>query len=113
MADRYGDDLRRWLRSAERLRERAISRGVFLAKTLLSRSNASLLRATRADHFLVGCDLPRLEVVVLVNCRDRVGERQARRLKYCTARSCFSALARVGNVPRLRRLPVLGSSLRE
>ena len=36
-----------------------------------------------------------------------------RRLKNCTARSCFSAAARVGNVPRLRRRPVLGSRLRE
>src|SRR5438105_10068515 len=32
---------------------------------------------------------------------------QPRRLKYCTARSCFSAAARVLKVPRLRRLPVL------
>src|SRR6266852_1336519 len=30
------------------------------------------------------------------------------RLKYWTARSCFSAAARFLNVPRLRRLPVLG-----
>jgi len=36
-----------------------------------------------------------------------------RRLKNCTARSCFSAAARLGNVPRLRRLPVLGFFLRE
>src|SRR5689334_2225255 len=39
--------------------------------------------------------------------------RQPWRLKYCTARSCFSALARVVNVPRFRRRPVLGSTLRE
>src|SRR5262249_34574870 len=31
------------------------------------------------------------------------------RLKYWTARSCFSAAARVLKVPRFRRLPVLGS----
>src|SRR5712671_6264203 len=30
------------------------------------------------------------------------------RLKYCTARSCRSAAARVPNVPRLRRFPVRG-----
>jgi hypothetical protein len=36
-----------------------------------------------------------------------------RRLKYWTARSCFSAAARVLKVPRLRRLPVLGSFFRE
>ena len=36
-----------------------------------------------------------------------------RRLKNCTARSCFSAAARVENVPRLRRLPLFGSRLRE
>src|SRR5437660_820561 len=35
------------------------------------------------------------------------------RLKNCTARSCFSAAAREWNVPRLRRLPVFGSILRE
>jgi len=50
MADRYGDDLRRTLRSAERLSERAISPGVLLAKTLLSKSSALLLRVTVADH---------------------------------------------------------------
>src|SRR6185295_19703975 len=48
--DRYGDDLRRTLRSAERLSERAISPGVLLAKTLLSKSSALLLRVTVADH---------------------------------------------------------------
>ena len=36
-----------------------------------------------------------------------------RRLKYCTARSCCSAAARVLNVPRLCRLPVFGFGLRE
>lgn len=35
------------------------------------------------------------------------------RLKYCTSRSCFSALARVEKVPRFLRLPVVGSGLRE
>src|SRR5258706_5344550 len=35
------------------------------------------------------------------------------RLKYCTARSCFSASARVPNVPRFFRLPVFESFLRE
>ena len=35
------------------------------------------------------------------------------RLKYCTARSCFSAAARDLKVPRLRRRPVFGLSLRE
>src|SRR5450432_2870514 len=43
-----------------------------------------------------------------------VGGRRAQcRLKYCTSRSCFSAAARDLKVPRLRRLPVLGSVLRE
>ena len=36
-----------------------------------------------------------------------------RRLKYCTARSCFSAAARESNVPKLRRLPVRGLRLRD
>jgi hypothetical protein len=35
------------------------------------------------------------------------------RLKYCTARSCFSAAARVLKMPRFRRVPVLGFFLRE
>jgi hypothetical protein len=35
------------------------------------------------------------------------------RLKYWMARSCFSAAARVSNVPRFLRLPVLASTLRE
>ena len=34
-------------------------------------------------------------------------------LKYCTARSCFSAAALDENVPRLRRLPVFASVVRE
>ncbi|MER8426366.1 hypothetical protein NKI50_08525 [Mesorhizobium sp. M0563] len=34
-------------------------------------------------------------------------------LKYCTSRSCFSAASRLSNVPRLRRLPVFSSFLRE
>src|SRR6185369_2304077 len=38
---------------------------------------------------------------------------QAWRLKYSTSRSCFSAAARVLNVPRFRRLPVAGLILRE
>src|SRR6267378_1993278 len=35
------------------------------------------------------------------------------RLKYCTARSCFSASARVAKVPRFRRRPLRGSFFRE
>src|SRR6185436_9349399 len=41
------------------------------------------------------------------------GHGQPRRLKNCTARSCFSAAARVLNVPRLRRRPVFGLSFLE
>ena len=35
------------------------------------------------------------------------------RLKYWTARSCFSAASLVSNVPRFLRLPVFASALRE
>jgi hypothetical protein len=35
------------------------------------------------------------------------------RLKYWMSRSCFSAAARLANVPRLRRLPVAGFLSRE
>ena len=82
--------MRRRLRSAERLRDRAISRGVFLAKTLPSKSSALLLLVTPADHLLDWRGLRRFEVVALVICKGLVGS-QARRLKYCTALSCFSA----------------------
>jgi hypothetical protein len=44
-------------------------------------------------------------------CRGMVP--QCCRLKNCTARSCFSAAARVAKVPRLRRRPVRGSTFRE
>ncbi len=39
--------------------------------------------------------------------------RYPERLKYCTARSCFSASARVAKVPRFRRVPVRGFFFRE
>ncbi len=35
------------------------------------------------------------------------------RLKYCTARSCFSAAAREANVPKFFLFPVFASFLRE
>ena len=38
---------------------------------------------------------------------------QPRRLKNCTARSCFSAAPRVRKVPKFLRLPVVGSFFRE
>src|SRR6202045_891628 len=53
-------------------------------------------------------------------CRDGFSRRHAvdiqcacACLKYWMARSCCSASARVRNVPRFRRLPVLGSTFRE
>ena len=49
--------------------------------------------------------------VFLVKSESRTHQRA--RLKNWTARSCFSAAARVANVPRLRRLPVFGFFLRE
>src|SRR6185503_19223292 len=45
--------------------------------------------------------------------RDSPEDRRQPCLKYCTARSCFSAAARDLNVPRLLRLPVFGFFLRE
>jgi hypothetical protein len=39
--------------------------------------------------------------------------RAQRRLKYWISRSCFFAPSSVGKVPRLRRLPVFGFTLRE
>ena len=45
-------------------------------------------------------------------CAEQIPD-QPLRLKYWTARSCFSAAARVSNVPRFLRFPVFGSTLRE
>src|SRR5438309_2238717 len=52
IAERYGLDLRRLLRSAERLRLNAIARGLRFLKTLASRSSALLSRVTREDQRL-------------------------------------------------------------
>ena len=49
IAERYGLDLRRWLRSAERFSDLAIAVGLWV-KTLSCRVIASLLSVTRADH---------------------------------------------------------------
>ena len=72
-----------------------------MAKTLPSKSSALLLLVTPADHRLDWRGLRRFEVVALVICKGLVGS-QARRLKCCTALSCFSAF---------RRLPLYGSIL--
>jgi hypothetical protein len=53
MAERNGSALRRRLRSAERLSERAIARGSFKEKTPLSRSRALLVSVTCCDQRLV------------------------------------------------------------
>src|SRR6476620_740172 len=53
MAERNGSALRRPLRSAERLSDRAIARGSFKENTPLSRSRASLVSVPRSDQRLV------------------------------------------------------------
>jgi hypothetical protein len=53
MAERNGSALRRRLRSAERLSERAIAPGSFKEKTPLSRSRALLVSVTCCDQRLV------------------------------------------------------------
>ena len=53
MAERNGSALRRRLRSAERLSERAIAPGSFKEKTPLSRSRASLVSVACCDQRLV------------------------------------------------------------
>jgi len=50
IAERNGALLRRLLRSAERLSERAMARGLRLVKAPRSRSSALLVRMTRADQ---------------------------------------------------------------
>lgn len=50
IADRNGSLLRRWLRSADRLRDRAMLLGSFRVKTPGSRSSALLRSVTRPDQ---------------------------------------------------------------
>jgi len=52
IAERYGSDLRRWLRSAERLSDAATPRGVRCVNTPGSRSSALLVSITRCDQYL-------------------------------------------------------------
>ena len=54
MAERYGSDLRRWLRSAERFSDAAIFLGSFMAKTFCWRSSASLCLVTSLDQRVPG-----------------------------------------------------------
>src|SRR6266568_6533849 len=51
MAERNGSALRRRLRSAERLSDAAMARGLRSLNTPSSRSRASLVSFTRRDHF--------------------------------------------------------------
>src|SRR6266446_1964036 len=106
MADWKAVLLRRVLASADRLSEAAIRRALLDLKMFDSKSSALLVRATSADQrFFVDLRLR----FVAVTFRPP----QPWCLKYCTARSCFSAPMRVPNVPRFRRFPVRGSALRE
>src|SRR5437763_10914750 len=66
MAERNGALLRRSLRSAERLSERATARGLRLVNTPRSRSSASLVRMTRADQ-----RLPRFARVAIWKAREQ------------------------------------------
>ena len=52
IAERYEPDLRRRLRSADRLSDMAILRGLDLVKTPFSSTSALLSRVTRPDHRL-------------------------------------------------------------
>src|SRR5215469_2825091 len=67
MAERNGLDFRRRLRSAERLSDSATSLAWPDLNTSCSRSSASLVSVTCADHL-------RVEVV---DCRRRAGDRRA------------------------------------
>ena len=60
---------------------------------------------TLADHFFTGCAMP--------ESPQQSTQATLCLLKYCTSRSCCLACSSVANVPRLRRLPVLASILRE
>src|SRR5690349_18494878 len=101
MADRKGELFRRLLCSAERLSDCAIAFALPFLNTPPSRSSASLSRVTRADRRRGDFFFARFFAFFFA----AIGQC---RWKYCTSRSCFSAAARVLNVPRFRRLPVLG-----
>jgi hypothetical protein len=58
IAERNGALLRRLLRSAERLSDRATARGLRLVNTPRSRSSALLVRMTRADQRLLVPAMP-------------------------------------------------------
>src|SRR4051812_21383274 len=92
IADRYGSALRRWLRIAERLSDRAMRFGSLQVKTPPSRSSASLSRVTRRDQRFA----PRVEVAVfrVVVVRLRV-----------VAMRCFSV-----ETPRLHSRKPLATS---
>jgi hypothetical protein len=66
MAERNGSALRRRLRSAERLSERAIARGSFKENTPPSRSRASLVVVTRCDQRRVFFPAARVFLLPLV-----------------------------------------------
>ena len=65
---------------------------------------------SRANARLAPVCIP---VLALLKNLHPAGVAAQRRLKYWTARSCFSAAARLLKVPRLRRFPVFGSILLE
>src|ERR1041384_1907392 len=75
------------------------------------RARARLARRKCAtnSYCLDDCSAIRLQPLHDVSA----GKHSPARLKNCTAFSCFLALASDENVPRLRRLPVLGFFLRE
>jgi len=91
------------LRSADA--EPPLRRAVFL----------SLNCAHPCDHTRGTSGYCGANALIMESLRDD-GSRLAshpRRLKNCTARSCFAAAARELNVPKFRRLPVLGFLFRE
>ena len=53
IADRYGEDLRRLLESADFLSDLAILPGSFQVNTPSSSTSALLFSVTRCDHFFV------------------------------------------------------------
>jgi hypothetical protein len=64
-------------------------------------------------RLMSSCSLYNGDAIVFRPRFREADENRQCRLKYCTARSCCSAAARLLKVPRLRRLPVFGFGLRE
>src|ERR1700752_5117993 len=93
MAERYGSDLGRRLRSAERLSEAVIGFGLRCLNTPPSRSSASLSSVTRCDHFLVPRSFAERRLRGDLALRDDVRSDALRAIAHLRSRAVLAANA--------------------